>query len=811
MLDGVPFEGFTEDADENNDIHAAKYAHLSEKIHVDRNASRDQLLEQFNRAFSERMNLRKRLKMLKRKNLRVIEKMAKACEKKESTQTNEEPATEPEVKKKKKTEPQAKICPKHLEEVLTYLETQDLLSDQAISVMKVFLGDSLTENITHDSKGGLAKDKEVQMTPAMKTFAKTLLFYSSEAYHMVKELFELPIPTASVSRTWYNMGLGLPGWSSEAFLMLKDEIQKCENSVLHSCILMGEFDLNTSSSLDENEVRGHIDYGTTGDLEPPCCVENLPLAKSALFFMLVPMNVEKKWKIPLAYFLIDTLSPEERANVVMECLWRVYNMGSIAVGVVVDASANSRQTVESLGISFEDLPYPCTSFPHPADGLLNVHVLFDPCHVLDFLRHTWASIAIMVDEKGGAISWKYFTELVKVQETQAGCSEHTEQTATWYWDRSLMRKRLIAQLFTDDVANAMDCCFTSLLLPQFAGCESTVLFIRMISKVLDTFNPKGAVLVAGINSEWKNSIVDTLNYLFVLRDRNGQGIFATNCKAPFVCLYMNLLSILELCKRMPQSAVSLLNLNGLELLFTAIHSRTNWENCPSVCKFTAAYSLTLQEEGFTLVDNIVKVDNYWWLDCLDMANARKGGLAIRSPIMKTENTPPIPRSLTFYPVLLPSELQRFRASQLVMVHTVKRVADVFQCNICIEALQMAYIQDNPTLVLLRKTCGGFIYPSQGVVEVCALADHHLKTEMRISSFDLKQEVFTRRDSTLVQYVCLAVLQSVLDRHRNPFPQLEDHLKECPIGSDHICRLIRVLTASFVLLRLQSVRAWSIHP
>ena len=486
-------------------------------------------------------------------------------------------------------------------------------------------------------------------------------------------------------------------------------------------------------------------------------------------------------------------------------------MGSIAVGLVVDASANSRQAVESLGISFEDLPYPCTSFPHPADGLLNVHVLFDPFHILDLMRHTWASISIMVDEKGGAISWKYFTELVKVQETQAGCSEQTEQAATWYWDRSLMRKRLIAQVFTDDVANAIECCLTSLLLPQFAGCEPTVLFIRMICKILNIFNPRSTSFTEGTNTEWKRCVVEALNYLFVLRDRAGQGIFATNCKAPFVCLYMNLLSILELCRKIPLPAVPLLNLNGLELLCSAVRSRTKWDDCPSVCKFMAAYSLTLQEEGFTISNHIVKVDKFYWLDCMDIANARKGGLEIRKPIMKTENTPPMPQYLTFYPVLLPSELQRFRASQLIMVHTVKRVADVLHCNSCIEALQMAYIQDNPTLVLLRKTCGGFIYPSKGVVEVCSLADHHLKTELRTASFEMRHEVFTRHDSTLVQTVCLEVLQSVLNRGRSLFPQLSYHSRECPIGSDHVCRLIRVLTASFVLLRLQSVRTLCIAP
>lgn len=792
-------EEVSKDAEGDSSKSETQYAHLVKQLTVDQNAPREELIQQFNNLFNERMMLKKKLKVMKRKNVRAIERMAKACENKKESK---EPtlSNEPEVKKKKR--PDAKLDPKNLEEVITYLETQNLLSGRAISVIKALLGNALTEPVILDPK---ASKDEAEVSPVMKTFAKTLLFYSAEAYHMMKELYEIPIPPPSIARTWYNMGLGLPGWSSEAFLMLKDEIQKAENALLNTCIIVGEYDLNAASSYDGNEMRGHVDYGTTGDLEVQNYSENLPLAQSALFFMLVPMTGKRKWKIPLAYFLIDILSPEERANVLLECLWRVYNMGSVAVAVVVDASVSSRQTVESLGISFEDLPCPCTSFPHPADGLLDVLVLFDPHHILDLLRHTWASVSLMVDERGGAISWKYFTELVKVQETQAGSSEQFDQTATWYWDKSLMRRKLISQLFTQDVANSIECCCKSLQLPQFSGSESTVLFIRTIIKLLDIFDSR--TLSKGVTTEWKKSIVDSLNYLFVLRDRTGQGIFATSCKAPFVCFYMNLITLLELVKKVPSSAISELNLNGLELLFLGIRCRLNWEDCPPANKFTNAYALLLQEEGLCFSDNIVRVDSYWWLDCQDVANARKSGLEIIQPVLKPENTPPLPQCLTFYPILLQNELQRFRASQLVLVHTVKRVADVLQCNQCIEGLQMSYVQDNPTLVLLRKTCGGFVYPSQGVVEVCVMADYHLKIRLRVSSPDIKYDVYSRRENSLIQSVCIAVMKSVLDRQRNPFPQLDDHLKECATSSNHVCRLIKVITASYVLLRLQSVRSW----
>ncbi|KAE8746925.1 hypothetical protein FOCC_FOCC006345 [Frankliniella occidentalis] len=799
-----PTENEDDDDDDEKDDktpHAnSKYGYLLEHITVDKNAPREDLLAQFNKAYLERVILRKRMRMLRQKNIRVIEKIGKACEKLSQQEKAKELGTDSEVKKKKKHETNSKLIPSNLDEVVRYLETQDLLSSKAINVLRSLLGHSLHESIQHDPKA-----TDLELTPVMKTFAKTLLFYSSEAYHMVKELYELPIPTPSITRTWYNMGLGLPGWSSEAFLMLKDEIQKCENTVLNTCIVVGEFDLCAASSFEDIEVRGHIDYGTTGDLEVQNYSENLPLAQSALFLMLVPLNPGRKWRIPLAYFLIDTLSPEERGNVILECLWRVYNMGSVAVALLLDASVNSRRTIESLGISFEDLPYPSTSFPHPADGLMDVFVIFDSLHILDLLRHTWASVVLMVDEKGGAISWKYFTELVKVQETQAGSSEQADQIATWYWDKSLMRKKLVSQVFTNDVANAIECCSTSLMLPQFSGCESTVCFIRTINKIVDLLNPTNSPKVTFF--EWKKSIVEALNYLFVLRDRTGQGIFATNCKGPFVCLYMNLLSILELLPKIGRKAMTEFNLNGLELLFIEIRSKLNWEDCPTLSKFSYAYSVLLQEKGVAFTENLVKVDSFWWLDSQDVANARKSGLTILKPVMKPENTPPLPCYLTFYPVLLQNELQRFRASQLVLVHTVKRVADILNCNSCIEGLQMTYIQDNPTLVLLRKTCGGFVYPSQGVVEVCALANHHLNTEIRTASFDIKHDVFSRRESALVQNVCLSVMSTIVDRKRNLFPQLNEHQKYCPFGADHTYRLIKVLTASFVLLRLQSVRAW----
>jgi len=53
--------------------------------------------------------------------------------------------------------------------------------------------------------------------------------------------------------------------------------------------------------------------------------DSLPAAKEALIFLLV--FVTERWKIPIAYFLINGLNGDECANL-LTCLCKLYEVGA---------------------------------------------------------------------------------------------------------------------------------------------------------------------------------------------------------------------------------------------------------------------------------------------------------------------------------------------------------------------------------------------------------------------------------------------------------------------------------------------------
>ncbi|KAJ3591522.1 hypothetical protein NHX12_016280 [Muraenolepis orangiensis] len=58
--------------------------------------------------------------------------------------------------------------------------------------------------------------------------------------------------------------------------------------------------------------HGYVDLGC-GIVD-----DSLPPAEDALVLMVVA--IDDSWKIPVAYFLIDGLTGEERSNIIKECL-----------------------------------------------------------------------------------------------------------------------------------------------------------------------------------------------------------------------------------------------------------------------------------------------------------------------------------------------------------------------------------------------------------------------------------------------------------------------------------------------------------
>lgn len=169
------------------------------------------------------------------------------------------------------------------------------------------------------------------------------------------------LPHPGTLRKWCCTVNCEPGFSQEVLSFLKkrkerpicnlvvDEMSIRQQLLLKNGKPYGLVNLGTRSNelsedimkeLEENEDEmGMEDNEGTSSLPP--------LAKQALVFMLV--SLKEKWKVPVAYFLIDSLSASERAILVKKALELLHESGI----VISSLTFVKRQVVYPVGYSPE--------------------------------------------------------------------------------------------------------------------------------------------------------------------------------------------------------------------------------------------------------------------------------------------------------------------------------------------------------------------------------------------------------------------------------------------------------------------------
>jgi hypothetical protein len=207
------------------------------------------------------------------------------------------------------------------------------------------------------------------------------------------------------------------------------------------------------------DYKGLVDLGDGDD-------ENENLAKDVFVIMAVDINGD--WKLPLAYFLIDTLTAQVRANIILECLRRLNEVGVTVVSLTSDAPPTNLSMFKILGANLNPLNMDA-SFPHPCEGCPRVQVVLDACHMLKLLRNALAHYKYFENGDGEQISWKYIQELHKLQEEAQFRLGNKLRKAHIEWWKQKMK--------VDLAAEALEFCKDFLGLPQFQGAEATINFI----------------------------------------------------------------------------------------------------------------------------------------------------------------------------------------------------------------------------------------------------------------------------------------------------------------------------------------------
>ena len=179
----------------------------------------------------------------------------------------------------------------------------------------------------------LTNKKNTPYPPELRLFAMTLQYYFAKAYEYVRTTINLALSHQSQIRKWYSKVPAGPGFAQPTFDALKTHAEN--KQVL--CALM----------LDEMAIRKHVSWNGKSFLEYVdlgCDVnddDSSPVAKNALVFMVVALN--ESWKVPCGYFLVDSLTGKELANLVSQCIQRLYDINLVVVSLTCDGPSSILQ------------------------------------------------------------------------------------------------------------------------------------------------------------------------------------------------------------------------------------------------------------------------------------------------------------------------------------------------------------------------------------------------------------------------------------------------------------------------------------
>lgn len=227
--------------------------------------------------------------------------------------------------------------------------------------------------ICKDKSGGITKQ---QFSPALRTFALTLHYYSPKAYEYVRNTFNTCLPHTRTLRAWYSSIHGDAGFTTESFAALKLKAETTKYPIIAG-LVMDEMAIRRRIEWDGNNLHGHVEIGSGLD------GDYINEAKEALVFLVTGINCN--FKVPVAYFLVDGVTGVQRSELVKQCLERIHDTGIKIASLTFDGCAPNLSMINHLGCNFE---LDKMTFRHPITNKAIVAIL-DPSHMIKLIRNAF--------------------------------------------------------------------------------------------------------------------------------------------------------------------------------------------------------------------------------------------------------------------------------------------------------------------------------------------------------------------------------------------------------------------------------------
>uniref|UniRef100_A0A2A4JUC7 THAP-type domain-containing protein n=1 Tax=Heliothis virescens TaxID=7102 RepID=A0A2A4JUC7_HELVI len=667
------------------------------------------------------------------------------------------------------------------------------------------------------------KKRCLKYPPVVRKFALTLHFYSTAAYRYLRKMYNTCLPHTNTIYSWYKSVEAKPGFTQESFDRLSEKV-KMSNKILLCSLVVDEMSIRQQKIWTGKQYEGLVDIGIDSN-------DSNQIATQAYVFLLVSVN--ESWKIPIAYFFINSFTAENKSNLIKIALSKCHTVGIKVISLTFDGCKTNLSAMKLLGCNMDDAHNLKPFFKHPTADY-DVFVFLDACHMIKLMRNLFESKKIIYNKDNNQIKWRLVEDLHKVQEKhKLHLANKLTQKHIWF-KNSIMKVKLATQLLSRSVANAITFCDTELNIPNFTNSGPTTEFILVLNNLFDILNSRNfncGGFKRPISSMTSNDVFrffqtakSYLLSLFVKVQRkrtvkkkgekivtfSEERVYVYNCQANTGVI--GLLVCIESVQRLYTSYVETgylrfiiaykFSQDHVELFFGNIRSQGGFNNNPNSRQFKSAYKKLLMhlELSSKFTGNSVPLENVPILNCgTTVSNMNNTSIGYRYEI-ENEYLPDEDSSYETYQNncdILSDSLNNSNSQYVCQIigyiagFVVRYILKKIKCDTCNDSVLARSKLWFHKLIDI-KDFGGLCYASEDVYTVCKKTEEIIRREQRINS----------NKNTTKGYLCSLVLKHI--SHLNIFPGIDIHSRQQPALFNHKISLIKAIIEKFIDVRLHYI-------
>lgn len=559
--------------------------------------------------------------------------------------------------------------------------------------------------------------------PNVRSFALTVNFYSPRAYDFLRQTFKNKLPHQRTLQKWYESVDGRPGCTGEALTAISLKVSEARKSQKHiiCSLVMDEIAIrqHVSYSKAKNTYYGYVDFGN--DFEKDS--ENREIAKDALTFVLVAIN--DNWKIPVAYFLVHGLTSLEKKNILEHVLVFLSQADITICSITFDGASSNLVMCKHLGANLK-----CglaAFFDHPVTKA-KTFLFLDICHMLKLVRNTFAS-KLLIDGEGNLIVWRYIDQLEKLQRSEFVLLANKLTKHHIEFSGQKMKTKFAAQTLSISVAASLD--YLRQTNPDFKDSEATSKFVRLFDQISDILNSKskfGRYFKRPINNVTAAELFQVFKgaeeYIKKLKIRTERGdVLVLESRSftgfnGFLIAMENVKDIYRIycleIRKLQYIITFKFSQDYIETLFSAIRSKSDFNNNPSALQFESAYKRLLVHNEIKSSSNANCSADGVSILTVSYACTWKKPDKIDDPISNLE-------SIDVDEFLLGLNLLVKDVVTYIAGYVERHIRKVLKCNECLRVVNnQTYFFDRPLIEC--KDWGGLCKPGTDIVKICQVAE-----------------------------------------------------------------------------------------